>query len=172
MICLSDQLKFGRVASWPLWGILALFSACAYSFSSSGASHIKSVAVPIFQDLTSEFAIKDKLTDKVIDEFTQDHTLRVMDRRGADSLIEGKIVRVDDRAGSFSSDESVQDIKIFITVSVKYQDLKKRKMIWEDEITQWGTFDPNQGTQSRDAGIDEAVAKIANEILNKSVSGW
>lgn len=172
MICLSDKARLRRATCWLWFANPLLFSACAYSFSSSGASHIKSVAVPIFQDLTSEFAIKDKLTDKVIDEFTQDNTLRVMDRRSADSIVEGKVVRVDDRAGSFSSDETVQDIKIFITVSVKYQDLKKRKTIWESEITQWGTFDPNQGTQSRDAGIDEAVSKIANEILNRSVSGW
>ncbi|MFQ5648547.1 MAG: LPS assembly lipoprotein LptE [bacterium] len=130
------------------------------------------MAVPIFQDQTAEFGIKEKLTDKVIDEFTREHTLRVTDRRNADSLIEGKVVRVDDRAGAFSSDESVQDIKIFITVSVRYQDLKKRKLIWEDSITQWGTFNPDEGSQNRELGIDEAVAKIANEILNRSVSGW
>ena len=171
MICPS---KLSGIASWAclcLFGA-ALFSGCAYSFSSSGSAHIKSVAVPIFQDLTSEFGIKQKLTDKVIDEFSRDGTLRVLDRRNADSLIEGKILAVHDQAGAFSTDESVQDIKIFIRVAIKYEDLKKRKVIWEEEVEQWGTFDPNEGTQSRDAGIDEAVSKIAGEILNKSVSGW
>lgn len=167
------------------------FACGPYSFSSSGASHIKTVRIPIFQDQTSEFGIKEKLTEQVIQEFTRDNTLKVTDnRRNADSLIQGMIVRVDDRAGAFSSDETVQDIKVFITVSVKYEDLKKRKLIWEETITQWGTFNPDEGTQSRDPGvdeaaakiadeiqsrdaaIDEAVAKIANEILNKSVSGW
>ena len=93
-------------------------------------------------------------------------------RRNADAIIEGKIIRVEDRAGTYSSDETVQDIKIFITVVVRYNDLKKRKTIWEDTITQWGTFNPDEGNQSREEGIDEAVAKIASEILDKSVSGW
>ncbi|MFQ5863832.1 MAG: LptE family protein [bacterium] len=147
--------------------------ACGpYSFSGSGAPHIKTVAVPIFQDQTSEFGIKEKLTDAVINEFTRDNTLKITDRRNADSILEGTIVSVTDRAGAFTSNEQVQDIKIFITVRVKYEDLKKRKIMWEEEITQWGTFDPDEGPQSRDNGIDEAVEKIANEILNKSVSGW
>jgi hypothetical protein len=153
--------------------ILLLQANCGpYSFSGTSYPHIKTVAIPIFQDQTSEFGIKEKLTDVAIREFTQDNTLRVTDRRNADALLEGTIIRVDDRAGAFTSDERVEDIKIFITVQVKYQDLKKRKVIWEEEITQWGTFNPDEGLQSREAGIDEAVSKIASEILNKSVSGW
>lgn len=148
------------------------FSCGAYSFSSSGASHIATIAIPLFQDQTSEFGIKEKLTDEVVKEFTRDNTLRITDRRRADSLLEGTIIVVDDRAGAFTSDEKVQDIKIFITVRVKYEDLKKRKIIWEEEITQWGTFNPDEGPESRENGINEAVQKIASEILNKSVSGW
>ncbi len=147
--------------------------ACSvYSFSSSGASHLKTVAIPVFQDQTSEFGIKEKLTDEVQEQFTRDNTLRVTERRNADSLIEGKIIRVNDEAGAFSSDESVQDIKVFISVSVKYRDLKKRKTVWDEQFTQWGTFNPDEGTQSRETAIDEAIGKIATDILNKSVSGW
>ncbi len=155
---------------------IALVSGCGvYSFSSSGGSGIKSIAIPIFQDQTSEFGIREKLTDIVIDEFTKDNTLKIDDRRNADSLLEGKIVRVDDQAGAFSRDETVQDIKITISVSVKYQDLKKRKVIWEEVLSQWGTFNPDGSdneNSTREAAIDEAVTKIAGEILNKSVSGW
>jgi hypothetical protein len=150
----------------------ALIACGPYSFSGSGSPHIKTVAVPIFQDQTSEFGIKEKLTDAVINEFTRDNTLKITDRRNADSIIEGTIVNVNDQAGAFTSSEQVRDIKIFITVRVIYEDLKKRNILWEEEITQWGTFNPDEGPQSREKGIDEAVGKIANEILNKSVSGW
>ncbi|RMF68794.1 MAG: hypothetical protein D6743_02875 [Calditrichaeota bacterium] len=165
-------VRTGGVFACLLLAYFLQTSCGAYSFSGSGASHIKSVAIPIFQDETSEFGIKEKITDLVIDEFTRDNTLRVTDRRNADSVVEGTIVRVDDRAGSFRSDESVQDIKIFITVHVRYEDLKKRKVLWEEDITQWGTFNPDEGPESRQQGITEAAEKIANEILNKSVSGW
>ncbi len=172
MNCLFKKKVVSYVQVFIFFGaILAFQFGCGpYSFSSSGASHLKTVAVPIFQDQTSEFGIKEKLTDEVIDQFTRDNTLRLGDRRNADSLIEGRIVRVDDQAGAFTSGESVRDIKIFITVQIKYEDLKKRKTIWEEEITEWGTFNPDEET--RETGIDEAIAKIATEILNRSVSGW
>ncbi len=153
--------------------MFALVAGCGpYSFSGSGAPHLKSVNIPIFQDQTSEFGIDEELTNAVITEFTRDNTLRITDRRNADSLLEGTVVRVDDRAGSFTNDETVKDIKVFITVHVRYEDLKKRKTVWEDDISQWGTFNPDEGQKSRDQGINEAIVKIANEILNKSVSSW
>ncbi|MFQ5640446.1 MAG: LptE family protein [bacterium] len=151
----------------------AVFCSCgAYSFSSSGAPHIKTIAIPLFQDQTSEFGVKEKLTDQIIDEFTRDASLRITDRRRADSSLEGTIVRVEDRAGAFTSQEKVEEIQIFITVRVTFEDLVKRKTIWEEEITQWGTFNPDEGTASREKAIDAAVEKIASEILNKSVSTW
>lgn len=152
---------------------LVFFINCGpYSFSGATASHIKTVAIAIFQDQTSEFGVKEALTDAVIEEFTRDNTLKISDRRNADSVVEGAIIRIQDRAGAFTSTEIVEDIKIFITVKVKYEDLKKRKTVWQEEITQWGTFDPDSGPDSRNEGINEAIQKIANEILNKSVSGW
>lgn len=166
MIC-----RIKHAICYALLGSLWL-SCGPYSFSSSGAAHLQTVAIPIFQDQTSEFGVKENLTNKVIEQFTRDNTLRVTDRRNADSLIEGTIVSVEEEAGAFAADETVQDIKVFITVKVKYRDLVKRKVVWEETIRQWGTFDPNEGPQSRDSGIEEAADKLANEILNKSVSGW
>lgn len=169
-------VSFSFLSLIGLSTIILLQTGCGvYSFSSSGSTSIKSIAIPIFQDQTSEFGIRENLTDVVVNAFTRDNTLKVADRRNADSLLEGKIIRVDDQAGAFSRDETVQDIKVTITVSVKYQDLKKRKVIWEEVITQWGTFNPDGSDDenaTREAAIDEAVTKIASEILNKSVSGW
>lgn len=153
--------------------LLFFLSSCGpYSFSGSSSPHIKTVAVPIFQDQTAEFGVNEKLTQAVIDQFTRDNTLQITDRRNADSIIEGVILRVDDQAGAFTSNEQVQDIKVFVTVGVRYEDQVKRKVIWEEEITQWGTFDPNDGSQGRNEGIEEAISKIASEILNRSVSTW
>lgn len=164
------NFRIDRLLLFACW--LLLGGCGAYSFSSSGASHLKTVAIPIFQDRTSEFGIKEELTDEVISQFTRDNTLRVTDRRNADSLIEGTVLSVEDRAGAFSSDERVSDIRIFLTVQVKYEDLKKRKTVWEENITQWGSFNPDNSGEGRETGIRQAIEKIAQEILNKSVSDW
>jgi hypothetical protein len=164
-----------RVTAYTgVWLSFAIFlSGCgAYSFSSSGAAHINSIAIPIFENRTSEFGINEQLTNAVINEFTRDNTLKISDRRGADSVLEGSVLFIEDRAGAYTSDEQVSDIQVIVTVTAKYEDIVKRKTVWEEEIVQWGTFDPDSGTDSRETAINEAVEKIANEILNKSVSSW
>lgn len=149
--------------------IATLALACGhYSFSGSSASHLKTVAVPVFEDRTAEFGIKERLTNLIIDAFTRDNTLKIADRRAADSILLGTLQRVEERAGVYSEDETVQEIRVYLTVQIKYEDLKKRKTVWEAQITQFGDYRP----PNRQEAIDEALTKIANEVLNKTVSGW
>jgi len=153
-----------------------LFSAFAcghYSFSGSMASHIKSIAIPLFEDRTAEFGIKEELSDALIAEFTRDNTLKIADRRNADSILEGVIRQIRDQAGAYDSEETVQELKVYLTVDVRYFDATKKKVVWEDRLTQWGAFDPNlSGTDAREAAITEAIEKLTTEILNRTVSGW
>jgi hypothetical protein len=154
---------------------LALGSAACgpYSFSGSALpSHIKTVVVPIFEDRTAEFGIKEMLTDAIIERITQDNTLKIADRRNADSMLDGAVLRVEDRAGAYERSERVQETKVFVTARIRFEDLRKNKVMWEDEIEQWGTYDPAGGEAARRAAIEEALRKIADEVLNRTVSSW
>jgi hypothetical protein len=157
--------------SWLLLPILALSAlGCGpYSFSGSTATHLKTIAVPVFEDRTSEFGIKERLSSTMIEEFTRDNTLKIADRRVADSILLGALLRVEERAGVYNQQQNVQQIRVFLTVQMKYEDLKKKKTVWEAQITQFGDYDV---PSNRQAAIDEAIRKIANEALNKTVSGW
>jgi hypothetical protein len=143
-----------------------------YSFSGSLAPHLNTVAVPLFENRTPEFGITEEMTDTIIDEFTRDNTLKIADRTSADVLLEGTIVRINDRAGGFDAQERVSDYKVYVTVAIKCTDQRKQQPLWEERITQWGSFDPAAGPDSRAAGISEAIDKISQETLNKTVSGW
>jgi hypothetical protein len=165
-------IHWKTIARWQQFSALVLATlalGCGhYSFSGSAATHLKTIAVPVFDDRTAEFGIKERLTNTIIDEFTRDNTLKISDRRVADSVLLGSLLRVEERAGVYSQNESVQEIRIYLTVQMKYEDLKKRKTVWEAQITQFGNYTP----PNRQDAIDEAVRKIANEVLNKTVSGW
>jgi hypothetical protein len=154
---------------WVMLGA-ALAAGCGpYSFSGSTATHLKTVAVPVFEDRTAEFGIKERLSNTMIEEFTRDNTLKIADRRTADSILLGTLLRVEERAGVYDQNQTVQRIRVFLTVQMKYEDLKKKKTVWEAQITQFGDYDT---PANRQAAIDEAIRKIANEALNKTVSGW
>lgn len=148
-------------------GLMALRCG-VYSFSGSTLPpHINTVGIPLFEDRTTEFGIDQLLTDALIEAVTEDNTLKIANPRNADALISGVIVSVKDRAGQYSADETASDYRVFINVKAQFEDVKKRLILWEDSITQWGSYETD-----RNAGIEEALEKISTEILNRSVSGW
>lgn len=150
-------------------GIIVYFEGCGiYSFSGSAIPpHIKTVAVPLFEDRTTEFGIDQKLTDALIEAVTKDNTLKISDTRESDSVLKGTILRIQDQAGQYDANEEASDFRVNITVTVSFEDVKKRKILWEDTWTHWGRYETD-----RNVGINEAVGKIINDILNRTVSAW
>lgn len=157
-----------------LAGVVVGLIACGpYSFSGLAHPHIKTIAIPLFQDQTAEFGIKEEITNALIKAFTSDNSLKIADRRKADSVLHGTIIAVSDQAGAYTRDERVNEIQVHLLVDIKYEDLVKRKIIWEDKISQFGTYTPGSGDKnSRSDAIAEAIAKITEEVLNRTVSGW
>jgi hypothetical protein len=148
--------------------IFTLTGCGIYSFSGSTLpSHIKTVAVPLFEDKTTEFGIDQKFTDGLINAIIEDNTLKIADPRSADALVRGEILRVEDRAGQYNAQETASDYRVTISIKVAFEDVKKRKVLWEETWTDWGSY-----SNDREEGIDEAIKKLSTEILNRTVSGW
>jgi len=146
-------------------------TACGpYSFSPGGTSSFKTVAVPLFEDRTSEFGVKEQITDAIIAQFTRDNTMKIADRRTAESVVVGTLLKVEERAGAFNREENVQEIRVYITANLKYEDAKKRRTIWEEQIIQFGAYTP--GSTDRSAAVTDAIDKIAQQVLNKTVASW
>lgn len=170
---MTVALKGIALVSWIVF-ISCTFYCFHYSFSGSSLpSHIKTVAIPLFEDRTSEYGIKERLTDALIDEFVRDNTLKIADRRSADSVLLGTILNVSDRVETYNRMEQAETFKLYITVEVEYNDLKKNKTMWKERLTQWGRYTVTTGgPEDREKGIDEAIEKLSADILNKTVSGW
>ena len=63
-------------------GIFLFLIVCAcgfYSFSGGGYPGISSIAIPLFEDRSAEFQIREKLTEALIDKFLRDNTLRLVE---------------------------------------------------------------------------------------------
>lgn len=150
--------------------LLPLFMHCGfYSFSGSTLPpHIKTVAVPLFEDKTAEFGIDQRITDALIEAIIMDNTLQIADMKDANAVLEGTINRVEERTGSYTSDEEASDFNVYISVRVTFEDRVKRRMMWEQSWTEYGTF----SVGDRDTGVDEAIEKLTTQIINQMVSNW
>jgi hypothetical protein len=153
--------------------ILMLSAGCGiYSVSGSMPAHIKTVAVPLFENETVEVDMEGAITSQVIDAIIRDGNMKVVSEFQADALVDGTIVDVIDEAGTFTKDEKAEQFKIRIFASVSFFDRKKNSVIWEEKHMEgWAMYDAKDPS-SREQGIKEALEMLAKEIIDKTVSGW
>jgi hypothetical protein len=152
---------------------LLIWTACAmYSFKGSLPSFIQTIAIPLFDDNTSYPNIREDLTNKVVDAFIADNTLKIANESDADLLLNGTITSISQRAAILTSGEDVQEFQVYVNVKVKCEDVKNSKIYWEKTLSQFGSM-PGSGTQDeRDIAIADAVEKITEDILNNTLANW
>lgn len=153
-----------------MMGIIGFLLSLHCSYSFSGATlppHIKTVGVPLFQNRSPEFGIDQMLTDAVISAITKDNTLKIADPSNADALLQGTLVRVEDRAGQYDEMEKASTFQVILSVEVTFEDLRRDIPLWHATFTQFGTY-----TDNRDEGIAQAIEKLTLDIVNRMVSSW
>jgi len=152
--------------------LLLLISGCGvYSFSGSGLSGINTIAIPLFDDQTQEYGIREALTEKIAERFVQDNTLKVVNEKIADSILQGVITKYERKAHTFDEQENIEEYIVRIWVKVWFEEKKNKKTIWkEDSLLGWGIYLAQEETE--DLGKERAIEKLAEDIVNKTVKGW
>ncbi|MBN1294249.1 MAG: hypothetical protein JXB48_20610 [Candidatus Latescibacteria bacterium] len=159
--------------------LIALCAGCSYySVSGSLPGHIKTAAVPLFENETVEPGLVEDLTDAIEDAILSDGNMKITGEFQSDALVQGTIVEFIDELDTFSRDEKAEQFKIRILADVQFYDRVKNKVIWEQKRMEgWARYVPSGSAasgegQSRDSAKDEALKMLANEIIDKTVAGW
>lgn len=149
-------------------------AGCTYSFTGANLGGLKTVAVPVFDNVTSEPGIRERVTNQLVLAILDDNNFKIADLKLADAVISGKITKIEDVPFSFEGSGntfSTTDYKITITTTVRFENKKEKKTVWEETISGWGRYSL-QGSKRRNDGIDEAVKMITQNVINKVVSDW
>jgi len=148
-------------------------SGCGYySFSGSLPGHIKTAAVPLFENETTEPQIVEEVTRAVVDAIIANGSMKVVGEFQANAVVRGTIIDVIDEADQYSKSEVASQFKIRILAKVAFQDRVKNKTIWEeDRLEGWANYDAS-GDVSREEGKSKALEMLAKEIIDKTVAGW
>jgi hypothetical protein len=154
--------------------VVVMFTGC-YSFTGASVPpHLKTIAIPLFDDQSGsgEPGLREKITNKLIDRFNKDNNLEVADKTHADSMIEGVITAMPDAPAVVTAGENVTKRRITVNVTVKYQDLKLKKKIWEKQLSNYADYTAGSDIAQRTAAIEAAIDKITEDIVLETVSGW
>ena len=162
-----------KLRNLPILFFLILSSCGYYSFKGALPSHIKTVAVPLFENNTEYPNVRENLTNMIVDEFISDNSLSITDESNADLIISGVITSISQRAASVVSGEQVEEYHVYVNVKVKCEDVKNNKALWERTINEYGIMDANTADDTeREAAILAAMEKITEDILNNTLGYW
>ena len=172
-----------------------LLSGCMfYSMAGSIPSHIKSIAIPLVENQTAEFAMAETVTDNLVSKFTKENILRVTDEKQADSVLKGTITRVNDGPYTYSKEEAVSEYRLTVSMKLEWMDMDNDEVLLTKQYSGWGAYGlsgdisadgiDNDGDGAIDGDdIDEmgdprefatkvAVEKIAEDVLNDILTSW
>jgi len=154
-----------------------LTSGCGYTASPALLPpHLKTVAIPVFENGTPEARIEEEITNAVILRFVQDNHLKVVDEKTANAVIRGKVTQYRNAVFGFSNQATSNEYRVTVAVDVTFKDLVKNRELWSGEIVKTANYYvvdvPGQKAQTPLDGRQEAINKISDEILSRSVEGW
>jgi len=133
--------------------------------------------VPLFENTTVEYNLEHDITDAVIARFVQDNHLKVVGERDANAVLRGKITLYKNSVFGFSAVNRAQEYRVTIGVAVVLKDMNKNREIFnEPDLIKFSNYYvanvPGDSAHTELDGRRAAIAKIADEILSRSVESW
>ncbi len=154
---------------------LILLSSCGiYSFKGSLPPHIKSIAIPEFEDRTAEFDLAARVTEQVRNGFIKEKILDLAEIENAHSVLYCTITDIEDKPAVYSeteTGESVDEYRVTIKIATEWKDLVKDREIFKKTISGFSEYDPNRPDE-RSVAIDEAIDKITEDMIEQILSDW
>jgi hypothetical protein len=150
------------------------FRVFGYGFSGGGLpGHVKTVAVIPFENRTSESTITQLLTDQLVDAFRDRLGLRVSSEARANAVVRGTITRFDpDVPVAFSADPgrtAAARRRLVISVDIEVIDQVTGQVLWKRQgMSQEGEY----AEREADAGLNDAVRRLVNDVIEGVQSQW
>jgi len=151
--------------------LAVLVGGCGYSVGGNLPPHVKTVAVPLFKNLTQQPAIESVITSAVVNAFVSGGKLKVVAPERADSLLEGEVTSYTVDSIAFDPSINAQVFRLQVTLNVHFRDLRNHATLWRQEGIQERSDFRVAGQVSQTIAFEEGAARqAAVEIGRKIVS--
>lgn len=151
--------------------ILLQFVGCSvYTFNPRGKSTLKTIAIQLFENTTGEYGIEDKMTEQVIDAFISDGSIKIVPEENAEALLIGKLISYERKPYDPNENDVVQSYAITMTFEIKLINTLDKTEIWNNNIVQFGVYNIEEETE--EDGQQRAIAKLVEDVINKTTKSW
>lgn len=147
-----------------------------YSFTGASVpQHWTSIAIPLFDDESGYgyAALRESVTNMLIAKFQRDNTLRLRDKGAASVEMSGVITSIEaDQPIAVSQGSQAARNQLVIRATVVLHDNVQKKQAWKKTFSASADYAPSGGTAARDAGLQQAIEKLTDDILLETISAW
>ncbi len=113
-----------------------LIAGCGYSVTNNLPPHIKTVAVPIFANRTQEPAVENLITRAVVEAFTTNSGLKVVNPEDASAILEGEIVGYQLQPLAFNQAANVREYRLVVTLNLRFRDVRTNTLLLDEKGVQ------------------------------------
>jgi len=151
--------------------LLATLMGCGYGFT-GGVNNlppdVRSIAIPIFVNNTSELGIETVFTNAVIDEFLHSNLLPMKDESQADAVLLGTIKSVGFSSLAYDRrDISIQD-RVTLHLDIVLRTRKDGRVLWQvKNLADNQEFEVYSDPVRTEANRKEAIREIAIRTAEK-----
>jgi hypothetical protein len=152
--------------------LLVAAAGCNYTFSGGGGlpSNIKTVYVEPIENNTTQFALTQSFTEKLLEAVRSNLGVQLASETEADARIVAELTRYNDTAINFQGIEDVGAAvfqrRVSIGASVEIIDVTRNEIIWNGAgVTGEGEYspeDPGAELMGQEVALDNLVQKIVD----------
>ncbi len=167
-------MSIRKILGLALAGCLTL-SGCGYQMAGSGASqlppHLKTIAIPLFENNSQEPTIQRPFTEALRRAFITDGRLKLVnDRAGADLVLTGTLTQYSIRAVAFNDFDVAIEYFISIAANVKVMDqVENRTYLQQSLRTRWDYLADDSvitSEASRQAALTQTYRVLSQRMVS------
>ena len=161
---------------------VVLVQGCAYTTRNALPPHIKTIAVPMFNnrtfidDYTRKLEVE--VTEAVRNAVIQTGELKLAGREDADLILEGDVIKLERDVLRSDRYGSPNEIKIAIRTRISVYDVKEAKHMFKNALVtnserseESGVYNLRRG-ESEDMARQQAVTDVGKTILRRVLDRW
>ncbi len=167
-----NSSKCPAVLGWG-WALLLFLTGCGYHLAGTQNTlppHLKTVAIPVFKNVSSEPEIHRDLTNVIRESFITDGRLKVVETAQADLLMRGSLNHYNLRAVSFNTSDQASEYYVELGVDIKVNDQVKKKSFLKQKFnTKWdfrSSADVINSEAARQTALNDAYKDLANRLVS------
>ena len=149
--------------------VAALVTGCGYSLRGNLPAHIKSVAVPLFKNRTSEPGVESFLTVAIVEAFSTNGRLRVVRPEQADSILDGEVIGYQVQSIAYDPQSNVQQYRLIVTLNLKFRDVRREEVLFEQKNLQERSDFRFQGVVSQTIAREETALRAAATEIARAI---